>query len=123
MATQFDRTAPSAPAPSWGWLWQAITGVALVVLLAVHMVAQHFVAAHGLRDYAEVVAYLRNPLILVVELLFLVTVTTHALLGVRAIVFDFGLSDAAERRVTWALWVIGALTVGYGLWLIWSIIH
>jgi succinate dehydrogenase / fumarate reductase membrane anchor subunit len=123
MATQFDRTAPSAPAPSWGWLWQAITGVALVVLLAVHMVAQHFVAAHGLRDYAEVVAYLRNPLILVVELLFLVTVTTHALLGVRAIVFDFGLSDAAEKRVTWALWGVGVLTVGYGVWLTWTIIR
>jgi len=121
MATQADRI--TAPAPSWGWFLQAITGLALVVLLSVHMVAQHFVAAHGLRDYAEVVAYLRNPLVTAIELLFLVTVTTHALLGVRAIVFDFGLSDAAEKRVTWALWGVGVLTVGYGVWLTWTIIR
>jgi succinate dehydrogenase hydrophobic anchor subunit len=102
MATQVDRTAPSAPAPSWGWFLQAITGLALVVLLAVHMVAQHFVAAHGLRDYAEVVAYLRNPLVTAIELLFLVTVTTHALLGVRAIVFDFGSSVSVRAFLEWS---------------------
>jgi succinate dehydrogenase hydrophobic anchor subunit len=119
MENPFERR----PAQSWSWFWQATTGLALLLLLGVHLVANHFVAEGGIRDYAGVVDYLRNPLILALELLFLITVTTHAQLGVRAIVFDFGLSDAAEKRVTWALWGVGVLTVGYGVWLTWTIIR
>ena len=69
------------------------------------------------------VAYLRTPIILVLEVLFLVCVTTHALLGVRAILLDFGLSERAEKRVSQWLTVLGILTFGYGLWLTWVIIH
>jgi succinate dehydrogenase hydrophobic anchor subunit len=61
--------------------------------------------------------------ILPLEILFLITVTVHALLGVRAILFDLGLSDQAERRVTQALAAVGVLTIGYGLWLTWVVIR
>ena len=118
-----DRTNPfeHKPAPSWGWFWQAATGLGLIVLLALHMIAQHFVAEGGLRDFAAVVDYLRNPIVVALEVLFLIVVTAHALLGVRAIVFDLGLSERAERRVNWALALMGVLTVGYGIWLTWTI--
>ncbi len=105
------------------WLWQVCSGVGLLVLLGIHLVAQHFIARGGLRNFADVVAYLSNPIFLVLELLFLVFVTFHAMLGVRAILMDFGLSNRAEKRLSQALTVIGALTVGYGLWLTWVIIH
>ena len=59
-------------------------------------------------------AYLRNPFILLLELLFLLCVTTHALLGVRAIFLDFGLSQRAERHLDLVLQIVGVLTVGYG---------
>ncbi len=111
------------PKASWSWLWQVFTGVALLVLLGLHFIANHFIARGGLRDFADVVSYLRNPIILVLEVLFLVVVTTHAMLGVRAIVIDFGLSERAEKRLSQALTVVGVLTVGYGLWLTWVIIH
>ncbi len=111
------------PKASWSWLWQVFTGVALLVLLGLHFIANHFIAKGGLRDFADVVAYLRNPIILVLEVLFLVVVTTHAMLGVRAIVIDFGLSERAEKRLSQALTVVGVLTVGYGLWQTWVIIH
>ncbi len=111
------------PKASWGWLWQVITGVGLVALLGLHIIANHFIASGGLRDFAEVLAYLRNPIFLVLEVLFLVFVAAHAMLGVRAIVMDFGLSDRAEKRLSRVLTVVGVLTVGYGLWLTWVIIH
>ena len=111
------------PKASWGWLWQVITGVGLVILLGLHIIANHFIARGGLRDFAEVLAYLRNPIFLVLEVLFLVFVAAHAMLGVRAIVTDFGLSDRAEKRLSQALTVVGVVTVGYGLWLTWVIIH
>ncbi len=111
------------PKASSGWLWQVFTGVGLVFLLGLHFIANHFIVKGGLRDFANVVSYLRNPIILVLEVLFLVVVTTHAMLGVRAIVMDFGLSDRIEKRLSQALTIIGMLTVVYGLWLTWTIIH
>ena len=113
----------NVPRASAGWIWQAVTGIGLIFLVGLHMIAHHFIVEGGLRNYQEVAAYLRHPVILLLEPLFLITVTTHALLGVRAILFDFGLSEAAEKRVTQVMWVIGVLTVGYGLWLTWMIIR
>lgn len=121
---QTTATAPtrSTGLGTLGWIWQAVTGAALILLAGLHMVAQHFVVEGGLRDYQDVQTYLRNPVILALEVLFLISVTSHALLGVRAIVFDFGLSEAAERRVTQALTVFGLVAVVYGLWLTWVVI-
>ncbi len=104
----------------WGWLLQVITGGALLVLVVVHLVAQHFVvqAPGGLRDYAQVLAYLGNPVIVVIESLFLVAVTWHAMLGVRSILLDLGLGEIGRRRVTAGVTTLGALTLGYGFWMI-----
>jgi succinate dehydrogenase hydrophobic membrane anchor protein len=111
------------PKGTSGWLWQVITGVGLVLLLGLHIIAQHFIATGGLRDFAEVLAYLRNPVFLVLEVLFLVVVATHAMLGVRAILLDFGISTRVEMLLSRALTGVGVLTVGYGLWVTWAVIH
>ena len=52
---------------------------------------------------------------IVIEVAFLVFVTYHALVGVRAILFDFGFFQRTERRITTAFWVIGIVTLGYGI--------
>jgi len=111
------------PKPTAAWLWQVFTGIGLVILLGLHFIANHFIAKGGLRDFAAVVAYLRNPIILVLEVLFLLCVTSHALLGVRAILVDLGLSERAEKRVSQALTLLGVLTVGYGLSVTWMVIR
>ena len=109
-------------ASSWSWILQAITGVLVIVLISVHMIFQHFVAAGGLRTYADVVAYIRSPFFLGWEILFLIIVTWHALLGVRAIALDFGLKRSIERAFNWGLTVVGVGTIFYGLWLTFTII-
>ena len=109
--------------PTAAWLWQVVTGIGLVVLLGLHIIANHFIAKGGLRDYAAVVSYLRNPLILMLEVLFLICVTTHALLGIRAIFLDFGISESTEKRLTKILNVAGVLTVLYGLVIMWFVIR
>lgn len=102
---------------SWSWILQAFTGVLLVVLLGLHMVVQHFVVEGGLRNYQQVVEYLSNPFVFLLEVAFLIVVTWHALLGVRAIILDLGLQPATERRVTASLSIVGVVTVAYGIWL------
>jgi len=111
------------PKASSTWYWQMFTGIALVLLLGLHFIANHFIATGGIRDFADVVSYLRNPIVLVLEVLFLIMVAIHAMLGVRAIVIDFGIPSQAEKRLSQVLTVIGMLTVAYGLWLTWAIIH
>jgi succinate dehydrogenase hydrophobic anchor subunit len=102
---------------------QVISGAALLVLLTAHMIAQHFIVPTGLRFYADVIAWLRDPVMIVVEVAFLVVVTYHALLGVRAILFDFGFSERSERRITLVLWVVGIATVVYGVTLFAAILN
>jgi succinate dehydrogenase / fumarate reductase, membrane anchor subunit len=118
-----DNPFAQEPKATSSWLWQMITGAALVLLLGLHIIAQHFIAKGGLRDYAAVLAYLRSPVFLVLEVLFLIVVTTHALLGVRAILLDFGISARAEKVLSRALAGVAVLTVGYGLWVTWVVIH
>ncbi len=99
------------------WLVQAISGLLLVALLLLHMIAHHFVVEGGLRDYQQVLDYVANPVIFFLEVVFLVVVTAHAMLGLRAIALDMNLKAATQRAVDWLLVVVGAVALGYGLYL------
>jgi succinate dehydrogenase hydrophobic anchor subunit len=118
-----DDPAPEPAGGFGGFFGQALSGAALLVLLTLHMIAQHFVVRDGLRRYADVVDWLKNPIVVLLELGFLVFVTWHALLGLRAILFDFGFSARVERALTWLFVVVGVATVGYGTWLVWTIVN
>jgi succinate dehydrogenase hydrophobic anchor subunit len=112
-----EHARREAGAHDWSWVWQAVSGLAVLGLVTLHMVAQHFVVPEGIRDYAAVVAWLSSPVVVLLEVAFLVTVAWHGLLGLRAVLFDFGLSPRTERRVTRLLAGVWILTVGYGVWL------
>jgi succinate dehydrogenase hydrophobic anchor subunit len=117
-----ERTPPAAGEPSRSrtWRWTAITGLALLVLVTIHMVAHHFVveSVGGLLTYEHVLDYIANPVIFVLESVFLVVVTIHAMLGLRSVLFDFGLSDRAKQVVSKGLVVLGVITIAYGWMLI-----
>jgi succinate dehydrogenase hydrophobic anchor subunit len=127
MATQLREDFTEAtrwrrrPRPTFAWLAQTVTGVLLLILLTVHMVAQHFVVEGGLRTYADVVAWIRNPLVFAVEALLLICVTWHGTAGVHAVLLDLGLRGRAERIVARVLLDLGVITILYGLWLLYMI--
>ena len=99
------------------WHWTAGSGIALVVLATMHIVAQHFIVHQkgGLRTYGEVLSYISNPVIFVLEVAFLVAVTIHGSLGVRGVLHDLDPSPRTRRRIDRCLWVVGAVTIGYGM--------
>ena len=99
------------------WLIQAFSGLLLVFILGMHMIVHHFVVEGGLRDYQQVLDYVANPFVFVVEVLFVIFAVVHALLGVRAIVIDLRPSAGALRVANWVLTVVGLVAIGYGLWL------
>ena len=127
MATQLKEDFTEAtrwrrrPRPTFAWAAQVTSGVLLLVLLTVHMVAQHFVVEGGLRTYADVVAWIRNPVVLAVEALLLVCVTWHGIAGVHAVLLDLGLRGRAERIVAQVLLGVAVVTIMYGLWLLYRI--
>ncbi len=110
MATRRDRSGSL-------WLVQAFTGLLLVFILGTHMIAHHFIVEGGLRDYQQVLDYVANPLVFIIEVTFVIVATIHALLGVRAIIVDLRPSAATVRIINWVLVAVGAVTIGYGLWL------
>ena len=91
--------------------------MALLVLVTVHMVAHHFVVEEigGLRTYDQVLRYVATPAIFAIEAIFLIVVTWHAMLGLRAVLLDLALPVALERLVRPGTIVLGAATVTYGV--------
>ena len=124
MATQLEEDFSEAtrwrrrPRPTFAWLAQVVSGVLLLVLLTVHMVAPHLVVEGGLRTYDQVIAWIRNPVVFTVEALLLVCVTWHGIAGVHAVLLDLGLRGRTERIVARILGDVAVATVLYGLWLL-----
>jgi len=110
----FDTTRSTTIAGTL-WLAKAVSGVLLVGFLGLHLVAQHFLVEGGLRTYADVVAYLRQPLALAAEIGLLASVIVHAALGVRAILVEMLPSDRALRRASWVVGVIAVAGFAYGI--------
>lgn len=104
------------------WLVQAVTGAALVGFLGLHLAAQHFLAPGGLRDYASVVDYLRQPIVMVAELGLVLAVVVHASLGLRASIVELVSSPHTVHRATIAIAVVGALIVAYAALLTWRLV-
>ena len=110
MAAQRDRSGSL-------WLIQALSGLLLVVILGLHMIAHHFIVEGGLRNYQQVLDYVSNPLVFVIEVLFVILGTVHALLGVKAIVTDIRPSAGTMRAVNWVLGLVGVVAIVYGIYL------
>jgi succinate dehydrogenase / fumarate reductase membrane anchor subunit len=99
------------------WLVQAISGKLLVLLLGLHMIAHHFIVEGGLRTFQDVIDYVSNPIIFALEVAFLLIVTPHAMLGLRAIILDLKPSEGARKAADWILAIVGIAAIGYGIYL------
>jgi succinate dehydrogenase hydrophobic anchor subunit len=122
MAQSSTPSYTSAPRPgetTWIWLVKIVTGPLLLVLLGLHLTVNHYLGSlpTGLMTHDDVVAYFQNPLIPAIEILFLVTVVTHSLIGLRGIVIDLNPSRRTLKLVTWLLVLLGVSSVVYGSWL------
>lgn len=117
---------PSVPKPregTWLWLFKIVAGLMIVILLGIHFVVNHLVAPTGLLTYADVVRYYTVPFVPVMEILFLVFVIAHALVGLRGILLDLNPSDAVLRAADILFILIGAGFSIYGIWLVWAIVQ
>jgi succinate dehydrogenase / fumarate reductase membrane anchor subunit len=117
----------SGPRPgenTWVWLIKIATGPLLVLVLLLHFIVNHYLGSlsSGLMTYADVVRYYQNPIIPAIEILFLATVVTHCLIGLRGIILDLNPSRLLLNILTWLLAILGVSSVGYGVWLVLTIV-
>lgn len=121
--TQSTPSSPvSGPRPgenTWTWLLKIATGPLLLLVLALHFTVNHYLGSlpSGLMTYDDVIIYFQNPLIVGIEILFLITVVTHSLLGFHGILLDLHPPRSLLVISTWLHVIIGVAAVAYGIWL------
>lgn len=108
---------------TWIWLIKIATGPLLVLVIGLHFAVNHYLGSmsSGLMTYEDIIAYYQNPIIPIVEIVFLVTVVTHCLIGLRGIILDMNPSRNVLNIVTWLMVILGVFSVGYGVWLAFAI--
>jgi succinate dehydrogenase / fumarate reductase membrane anchor subunit len=113
------RSGPRPGENTWIWLIKIVTGPLLLLVIGLHFTVNHYMGSmsSGLMTYEDIVAYYQNPLIPAIEIVFLVTVVAHSLIGLRGIILDMNPSRRVLNVVTWLLVVFGVFSVGYGVWL------
>ena len=111
-------STPRTGENTWLWMIKILTGPILVIVLLIHFLVNHFLGQTGLLTYADVVAYYRNPIIPVMEILFLATVVTHSLIGLRGILLDLNPARRLLKLIDWGLILVGVSAISYGIWLI-----
>jgi succinate dehydrogenase / fumarate reductase membrane anchor subunit len=115
-----DR-AISQPKPgetTWLWLFKLVTGVLVVLILGTHLIVQHLVSPEGLLTFEQVVEWVSNPWVALMEGTFVVLAVFHALLGVRSVLLDLRPSQGAIRVIDITFSIVGIAAVVYGIWLL-----
>jgi len=72
--------------------------------------------------YAEVLKYYQNPIIPIMEILFVAFVVSHSLIGLRGIILDLKPSRSLLTAINWVFTAVGALAIIYGVWLILTLV-
>jgi succinate dehydrogenase/fumarate reductase cytochrome b subunit len=107
------------------WTWHLIAGVVILVLLGVHMLTMHvgeltglFVVNTAVEPSARVNSIARDSHIgfTVGYILLLGVALYHGLYGLRNILFELTLPEAAEKALTAVLVVVGLGLFSLGTW-------
>ncbi len=104
------------------WLIKILSGAVVIIVLGIHLVVNHLVAPGGLLTYADVIQYYQNPIIPAMEILFLIVVVSHALIGMRSILLDLHPSRSLMKLIDPALIFIGGVSIVYGIWLVLTLV-
>lgn len=90
----------------WAWILHRVTGLGVLLFLAVHIV-ETFLLALGPEVYNEAIATYKTPFFRVAEIGLLFAVLYHAINGIRITIQDFWPSLwRYEREFVWGSFVL-----------------
>ena len=120
------KSAPKSGEGMWLWLIKIASGILIILLLLLHFIVNHTglisITENGLLTHEGVVQYYANPLIPAIEILFLIFVVSHSLIGLRSIILDLKPSRSLLRVINWGVVLLGAVAIVYGIWLVFEIL-
>lgn len=96
-----------------GWMWQRITGLALVVLTVGHYILMHYNPVSG-HDYDATASRLSMPIFKGVYLAFITIGMYHGLQGVNNVIRDFKLRPWLYLTLWGTILIAGIVFVGIG---------
>ncbi len=102
------------------WLFQRVSGLALIGLVGLHLWLVHFVDIKGVwsvKAIAEV--HIKHLAILGVDYALLGLALAHGLNGLRNILVDMKVWPGGERTVSDVLAAVGVATFAYGTFAFW----
>ena len=111
----------------WPWVLQRITGVVLVVLMAIHIIVNHFGNIDkvgkviGNTNHTDLIVFndvayrLGMAFWWVIDVALLSFVLFHGFNGIRNIAIDMGLTARANRTITIVLWILGIVGFVFGM--------
>ncbi len=116
-----QRIATTKVAGTWAWFFQRLSAVLLIVLLAIHLYADHFMdldshsGEEPLITFESVTVRLDQLFYVVVDYSMLAMVLLHGLNGFRTVLFDFDMFAKRKKTVDIGLWVLGIATLIWGI--------
>jgi succinate dehydrogenase / fumarate reductase membrane anchor subunit len=120
-------TSKSGPKPGESaglWMIKLLTGFLIIIILGIHLTVNHMLgSANGLLTQQEVVEYYSKWIVPFMEILFLVFVVSHSLIGTRSIILDLNPSKSILKALDWLFIIIGSGYIIYGIWLVIKIVQ
>lgn len=102
------------------WLFQRVSGLALIGLVGVHFWLVHFVDLKGAWSVKAIAdLHIKQLSILAVDYALLGLALAHGLNGVRNILVDMKLWPGGERTISDTLAAVGIATFAYGTFAFW----
>jgi succinate dehydrogenase hydrophobic membrane anchor protein len=103
----------------WAWLFQRITAVLLIVMLAIHLIFTHIVGIGDI-SYETVGDRLAHAGFAAVDIILLAAGIYHALNGLRMVLMDYWFGPRTRAlALTIGLGVVGIAAMVYGTWALW----
>lgn len=120
------KSVPKSGEGMWLWLIKIVSGALIILLLGLHFFVNHTglisITENGLLTHEGVVQYYANPIVPTIEILFLIFVISHSLIGLRSILLDLKPSRTALNVINWVFTLVGVVAIAYGIWLVFKIL-
>ena len=103
----------------WSWVFQRVTAVLLIVMLAIHLIFTHILNI-GELNYDNIADRLAHAGLTAVDIILLAAGIYHALNGLRMVLMDYWFTSRTRALIlTIVLWVVGIAFMAYGTWALW----
>lgn len=103
----------------WAFVLNRITGIGLVVYLALHLVVLSLLAA-GEESWDAFVRLARSPIILIVDVVLIAGLLIHGLNGIRVGLVGLGFGVRNQKTAFVALMIVALIVLIYAAWRVFS---